>query len=255
MAGNQTVERLTIIYRPLIRAAQGGTIYLPENKDDGIDGNDTKVIVPPNASGLDFSIEIVKLESAPPAVDNPDIGVGVLSPLVAYEFTLRDEAGDQELSMAFVKPIQLHLQYQGLKNLDGPAVIFRWDGVKWNRVGGEEDRKNEIVKTTVNSLSIFGVFRGKTVTEFALKGAFPNPFTPNNDGVNDMVSFYLHNPDRAETVIRIFDLRGALVRRLEDGLTSWDGLDDAAEPAEMGVYIYQVEIEGEVKGGTVVLAK
>lgn len=255
VAGNLTIEKLTILYRPLVRAAEGGTVYLPENKDDGIEGNDTKVIVPPNASALDFSIEIVKLESAPPAVDNTDIGVGVLSPLVAYEFTLKDETGDQELSMAFVEPLQLHLQYQGLKNLDGPAVVFRWDGVRWNRIGGEEDRENEIVKITVNSLSIFGIFRGKTVTEFVLKGAFPNPFTPNDDGVNDMVSFYMHNPDNAETVIRIFDLRGALIRRLEDGLTSWDGLDDTFEAAEMGVYIYQVEVAGEVKGGTIVLAK
>jgi len=254
-AGNTTVERLTILYRPLIKAAQGGTVYLPEKKDDGIDGNDTKVIVPPGASTRDFSIEIVKLESAPSAVNHPDIGVGNLEPLAAYEFSLKDEIGEQDVSMAFMKPIQLHLQYQGLKNLDGPAMIFRWDGVRWNKVGGEEDRQNNLVKATVNSLSIFGIFRGKTVTEFALNGAYPNPFTPNYDGVNDVVSFYLHNPGNAETLIRIFDLRGALVRKLEDGLTSWDGLDDAAEPAEMGVYIYQIEVDGEVKGGTVVLAR
>ncbi len=44
VAGNLTVEKLTILYRPLLRAAEGGTVYLPEQKDDGIEGNDTKVI-------------------------------------------------------------------------------------------------------------------------------------------------------------------------------------------------------------------
>ena len=255
VAGNLTVERLTILYRPLIRAAAGGTVYLPEQKDDGIEGNDTKVIVPSGAGTQDFSIEIVKLESAPPAVDNPGIGRGVLAPLVAYQFTLKDETGNHYISMTFVKPIQLHLQYQELEELNGPAVVFRWDGVRWNRIGGEENRANGVISVTVNSLSIFGVFRGNDVDEFALRGAFPNPFTPNADGINDAVSFYLDNPDNADTIIRIFDLRGALVRRLENGLTSWDGLDDAFEAVEMGIYIYQVEIAGEVKGGTIVLAK
>ena len=92
--------------------------------------------------------------------------------------------------------------------------------------------------------------------EFKLSGAFPNPFTPNDDGVNDAVSFYFHNPgDASEAVIRIFDLRGALVRKLENGLTSWDGLDDGGQPAEMGVYIYQIEVEDKVEGNTIVLAR
>ena len=106
------------------------------------------------------------------------------------------------------------------------------------------------------NLSIFGVFEGTEIpTEFRLDGAFPNPFTPNSDGVNDMVSFYFRNPNSAESLVRIFDLRGALVRRLEDGLTTWDGLDDAGEPAEMGVYVFQIEMDGKFEGGTIILAR
>lgn len=255
LAGNVTAEKLTILYRPLIKAVQGGTIYLPEKRDDEIAGNDTRVVIPAGASRQDFSVEISQLESPPSAMDNPDIGVGVVSPLAAYKFDLKDESGENDVSISFVKPIQMYLQYQGLKKLNGTAVVFRWDGVKWNRIGGEEDRANNTVKVTVNSMSIFGIFMGKDVSGFALKGAFPNPFTPNDDGVNDVVSFYIDNPDNAETIIRIFDLRGALIRRLDDGLSSWDGLDDAYESANMGVYIYQVELDGEVKGGTIVLAR
>jgi gliding motility-associated-like protein len=255
VAGNLTTTKLTILYQPLIRAAEGGAVYLPEKTDDGIPDNDTKVVVPAGAAKQDFSVQIVQLESPPPAVDNPAIGIGVIPPLVAYEFTVKDESGDQEVSIAFVKPIMLYLQYQELKALDVPAIMCRWDGVKWNRIGGEEDRDNNTVKATVNAMSIFGLFRGTAVTEFSLGGAFPNPFTPNDDGVNDIISFYVDNPNNAETVIRIFDLRGALIRKLGDGLTSWDGLDDAAQPVEMGVYIFQVEVEGQVKGGTIALAK
>jgi len=253
-AGNQTIAAFTIVYRPLIRAAEGGTIYLPERKDDGIEGNDTRVVVPAGAAGEDFSIEITQLESAPPAVDNPDI-VGE-DPLVAYEFALKDETGNRPISTAFTKPIRVYLQYQGLSRLDGPAVVFRWDGVRWNRIGGVENRENDTVEITVNSLSIFAVFEGAVVpTEFRLDGARPNPFTPNSDGANDVVSFYFGNPNNGEAMIRIFDLRGALVRKLENGLTSWDGLDDAGQPVEMGVYIYQIEVENKVKGGTIVLAR
>ena len=255
VAGNMVTERLTILYKPLIRAANGGAIYLPEKRDDGIKDNDTRVEVPAGATDRDFTIEIVQLESAEPAVDNPNIGLGVVAPLVAYKFTLKDESGEQELSIAFVKSIQLILQYQDLDMLDGPAAMFRWDGIRWNKVGGQEDRNRNTVSAKVNSLSIFGLFKVMDDVDFGLIGAFPNPFTPNDDGVNDMVSFYVDNPNNAETLIRIFDLRGALVRRLEDGLTSWDGLDDEGEPVEMGAYIYQVEVESQFKGGTIVLAR
>jgi gliding motility-associated-like protein len=257
IAGNETTVALMIEYRPSIIAAEGGTVYLPERKDDGIESNDTRVVIPPDAAREDFFIEITQLESesVPAAVDNPYIGRGAISPLVVYEFFLGGKDG-QPLSMVFTKPIEIYLQYQGLRELDGSVVVFRWDGVRWNPVGGEEDRGKDIVKITVNSLSIFGIFEGAVVPkEFELSGAFPNPFTPNSDGINDAVSFYFSNPSNADTMIRIFDLRGALVRKLENGLTSWDGLDDAGQAVEMGVYIYQIEVESEFEGGTIVIAR
>ena len=70
-----------------------------------------------------------------------------------------------------------------------------------------------------------------------------------------MVTFYFDNPNNADAVIRIFDLRGVLVRKLENGLTSWNGLDDEGQPAEMGVYIYQIEVEDKIEGNTIVLAR
>jgi gliding motility-associated-like protein len=257
-AGNQTLEELTILYRPLIKAVEGGEVYLPEKRDDGIEGNDTRVVVPAGAVGQDISIEISQreLESVPPAMDNPDIGRGSVLPLAAYEFTVKDRDGQGELSMAFLKPIEVYLQYQDLDKLGGPAMVFKWDGVRWNMIGGVWDESKKTVEIRVNSLSVFAIFQVIDLPkEFKLAGAYPNPFTPNDDDRNDVVTFYFDNPNNADAVIRIFDLRGVLVRKLENGLTSWDGLDDEGQPAEMGVYIYQIEVEDGIEGNTIVLAR
>jgi len=258
-AGNQTLKELTILYRPLIRAVEGGEVYLPEKRDDGIEGNDTRVVVPAGAIGQDISIEISQreLESVPPAIDNPDIGRGSILPLTAYEFIVKDRDGQQELFMAFLKPITVHLQYQDLDKLGGPAMVFKWDGVRWNMIGGAVwDKSKKTVKIKVNSLSVFAIFQVIDLPrEFKLTGASPNPFTPNGDSWNNEVTFHFHNPNNADAVIRIYDLRGVLVRKLENGLTSWDGLDDEGQPAEMGVYIYQIEVEGKIEGNTIVLAR
>jgi gliding motility-associated-like protein len=258
-AGNQTLEDLMILYRPLIRAVEGGEVYLPEKRDDGIEGNDTRVVVPAGAAGgEDISIEIKQreLESVAPAIDNPDIGRGSVLPLAAYEFIVKDKDGQSELSMAFLKPITVHLQYQDLDKLGAPAMVFKWDGVRWNMVGGIWNESKKTVEIRVNALSVFAIFQVAHVPgEFSLAGAYPNPFTPNDDLVNDEVTFYFDNPNNVDAVIRIFDLRGVLVRKLENGLTSWDGLDDEGQPAEMGVYIYQIEVEDKIEGNTIVLAR
>ena len=208
--------------------------------------------------GQDISIEISQreLESVPPAMDNPDIGRGSVLPLAAYEFTVKDRDGQGELSMAFLKPIEVHLQYQDLDKLGGPAMVFKWDGVRWNMIGGVWDESRKTVEIRVNSLSVFAIFQVIDLPkEFKLAGVYPNPFTPNDDGRTDVVTFYFDNPNNADAVIRIFDLRGVLVRKLENGLTSWNGLDDEGQPAEMGVYIYQIEVEDKIEGNTIVLAR
>ena len=86
----------------------------------------------------------------------------------------------------------------------------------------------------------------------------PNPFTPNGDGVNDVVTLFFDNPSGVSPIVRIYDIRGSLVRELLNvGLTSaaWDGRDDAGRTMPMGLYLYQVEVGDEVGGGTITLAR
>ncbi|MBQ2024898.1 MAG: gliding motility-associated C-terminal domain-containing protein [Paludibacteraceae bacterium] len=59
---------------------------------------------------------------------------------------------------------------------------------------------------------------------------FPNIFTPNGDGVNDILL--------ADYAIRVFDRQGNLVYQGESG---WDGTING-KPANQGVYLYVVEV-------------
>ena len=57
----------------------------------------------------------------------------------------------------------------------------------------------------------------------------------------------------------IFDLQGRMVRSQlpEEGqnVLVWDGKDDSGVTVHAGVYIYQVEANGKIINGTVVVAK
>ena len=86
----------------------------------------------------------------------------------------------------------------------------------------------------------------------------PNPFTPNGDGLNDLttVSFSLLRLTTATPVaLRIFDLAGRLVRRLEVELAGssaaqlqWDGRNDKDVLLPPGLYVFRLSIESD--GGT-----
>ncbi|NKB71158.1 MAG: hypothetical protein GKR89_29150 [Candidatus Latescibacteria bacterium] len=101
----------------------------------------------------------------------------------------------------------------------------------------------------------------------------PNPFTPNDDGVNDRArfQFQLHEVSQARQLeLGIYDLSGRRVRLLEAtpvvrGLfgarpedPAWDGRDDQGTPVPPGLYIYRlaVETDGETleKSGPIAVA-
>jgi gliding motility-associated-like protein len=87
----------------------------------------------------------------------------------------------------------------------------------------------------------------------------PKPFTPNNDNINDVV--FIEYPKRfeREATIKIYDVNNVEIKTV--GVSSgsryfWDGKDSKNIPARQGVYIYVVEVEGEVVcTGTIVLAR
>lgn len=109
---------------------------------------------------------------------------------------------------------------------------------------------------------------GAASQSLTIRKVFPNPFTPNGDGVNDVITWtvdlFMLTED-ADVTVAIYDLGGRDVRRLEASAVagqldvSWDGRDAAGEIAVPGVYVYQLEVDSDAGGdneifGTVALA-
>jgi hypothetical protein len=79
----------------------------------------------------------------------------------------------------------------------------------------------------------------------------PNPlFSPDNDGYNDVlnISYKLDEPGKAANVY-IYDSKGRQVRYLikneqlsQDGILSWNGINDENEKASIGIYVVYVEL-------------
>jgi len=92
---------------------------------------------------------------------------------------------------------------------------------------------------------------------------FPNPFTPNADGVNDYVQFYYPDFFLEAGEILIFDSHERLVKRISvptggaaKVAARWDGTDEDGNPLPPGLYVYIITVRGElVCEGTITLAR
>jgi gliding motility-associated-like protein len=92
---------------------------------------------------------------------------------------------------------------------------------------------------------------------------FPNPFTPNGDGVNDYVQFFYPDFELKAGDIYIYNVSDKKVRELHipakqgvKELARWDGTDKNGKLLPQGVYLYVIKVEGEVMcEGTVTIAR
>jgi gliding motility-associated-like protein len=83
---------------------------------------------------------------------------------------------------------------------------------------------------------------------------WPNPFTPNNDGYNDFVTFDFPVNNEPLT-IEIYNFRGRKIAELK-GKNRWYGKSDSGEDLQPGLYLYLVKIDGAIKvRGTITLAR
>jgi len=72
---------------------------------------------------------------------------------------------------------------------------------------------------------------------------FPNAFTPNGDGINDV--FTATGNAIGRIAFQVFDRRGAQVFSAEGPGQAWDGRSATGEPAPTGVYVVRYVVEGE----------
>jgi hypothetical protein len=87
----------------------------------------------------------------------------------------------------------------------------------------------------------------------------PSVFTPDNDGLNDMLFIRLKQSSDSPGIAKlcVYNLRGQLIRNLarqmligDETLVLWDGLDENGQLAAIGTYVLYAEVfnaDGRVK--------
>jgi gliding motility-associated-like protein len=122
-------------------------------------------------------------------------------------------------------------------------------------------RTRRMKKALTTFLSVFCLHSGMAFN-LPKEAVHPRIFTPNGDGINDVVTFYVGNfvvnPMQETLEGRIYDREGAVVADIQlpqfaDG--TWDGRDRNGNMARAGVYIYEISSGSQRVTGTVVVAK
>ena len=120
-----------------------------------------------------------------------------------------------------------------------------------------------------NALFVFMIPCSLAAFSLAKQDVFPRVFTPNGDGINDVVYFNVANPslDTMEGKIfavdgtpvagmkKVSDVFGAANPPLQPDALMWDGKDGNGNTVRAGIYIYEVSGGGQKFTGTVVVAK
>ncbi len=92
---------------------------------------------------------------------------------------------------------------------------------------------------------------------------YPNPFTPNGDGINDYCQFTFPGLGYEDGRISIFDIHNIPICRIDvptgfgaKEAARWYGVDDDGNLVPVGLYLYVIEVGGEVVcEGTITVAR
>ncbi|MBU0952746.1 MAG: gliding motility-associated C-terminal domain-containing protein [Elusimicrobia bacterium] len=142
--------------------------------------------------------------------------------------------------------------------------LFFYNGKEWVKLASSIDAQKENVKSDVKYIGRYQIRYAMNSTELTNYEVIPKIITPNNDGRNDKAFFRFDNPRGALVTIKIFDMTGLLIKTIADitensnvpgGYISWDGADKDMNVVAPGTYIYQIEGEGKVYNGTIVVAR
>lgn len=85
---------------------------------------------------------------------------------------------------------------------------------------------------------------------------YPNPFTPNGDGINDIVSFTYPYMAMGIARIKIYDVENNPIYESEPGASIWDGRCNDGRIAVPGLYLFIIEHSNEIVcSGTILLVR
>lgn len=138
--------------------------------------------------------------------------------------------------------------------------IYYYNGSKWINLYGGADEENQVLSVETKRLGRFQVRKVERLGSFAAdaSGLMNRMITPNGDGKNDKMVFIFDNPRDSAVKGKIFDLKGALVGDMRQSEVAnsleWDA-KSGGRTVPGGVYVYQLESEGEIFNGTVVVVK
>jgi len=149
-------------------------------------------------------------------------------------------------------------------DIERDVSVFYYNGVEWLKLGSSIDKDNKVITAKAMFAGSYQLRKSPRATEFTFYSVMPRIITPNNDGQNDRALFRYANPKASSISIKLFDIRGALVKNLDDTRASsdiqgeyiyWDGTDQQGVTVPVGVYIYQLQGEGKNINGTIVVAR
>ncbi|HLA40096.1 MAG TPA: FlgD immunoglobulin-like domain containing protein, partial [Candidatus Glassbacteria bacterium] len=168
-----------------------------------------------------------------------DLVVGTES----YTFTLEEGALTGEVTV--------NIRASG--DEEGPQAIFLLNESGWQELDTQFDQKTGVYSAGTAELGTFALrpaSRGPSLpkaSEFNLGQNSPNPFNPSTT-----ISYAVPGDAPVDNfTIRVYNLRGALVRTLVDGTewpgrhsVQWDGKSDAGRDLPSGVYFYRMTAPG-----------
>jgi M6 family metalloprotease-like protein len=179
------------------------------------------------------------------------------------------DVGDDEVRLRYVLLERDADETIRLYRANGTGVDFRLISERLEPAHGDEyayvDREVEpgrsytyLLESRTADGEVRELHRGVAVVparELVLEQNIPNPFNPRTS-----IRFYL--PTRTRVRLDVYDVRGALVRRLAEGsydagphAVEWDGTDRSGNGVASGFYVYRLVTDGRALSRKMLLLK
>jgi len=195
--------------------------------------------------------------------------VSVLSNVISeYEVKVKKASdGSTVTGYQFGEAVEITFPLTGLvsagvlstQNLTSNELAIYWfNGVEYIKTGSSIAGFTIQIRT--KNTGRYQLRRAGNAGTFMVNSVWPSKiFTPNGDGINDTVNISYENPIGIRVTGKIFDLNGRFTANMAEGsmenTLKWDGKDSDGSHAPKGIYIYQLDVEGKVVNGTVVVAR
>ncbi|QJR22622.1 hypothetical protein BREVNS_1872 [Brevinematales bacterium NS] len=192
----------------------------------------------------------------------------------AWIFVIRNAKGEEQPEQWLKNDATIKIAYdpayiaaQGWS--EDKLSIYYWRATtkQWVKLGGKVDPNNHTVSVKVSYLHKYYTVMADTAEKvkegFISVRTDPKVFTPRRGGreVQNMKLSIVFEKPVEKYVVRIYDLKGNLVYRVErsgeygNGEVFWDGRDLSGYDVPGGVYVYKIEAGGQVYSGTIVIAR